>query len=185
MRAEQTSDEDLLRAFARGRKAALAELARRYERPLLGFANGLLAGRNDRVACDVVQETWLRVIRYAESFDGRSGFKTWLYRIAINQCKSVWAVRPQPAPSEPALDRADPTVGPERTVQDAELAAHVRLAVAELPPEQRLAVLLCYHNGMTHAQAAEILEIPLGTLKSRLHAALQDLRERLSAETKS
>jgi RNA polymerase sigma-70 factor (ECF subfamily) len=184
MKPEPTSDEDLLRAFAGGRKAALAELARRYERPLLGFANGLLAGRNDRVACDVVQETWLRVICYADSFDGRSGFKTWLYRIAINQCKSVWAARPQPVSSEAAIAQADSAAGPERMVQDAELAAHVRLAVAQLPPEQRLVVLLCYHNGMTHAQAAEILEIPLGTLKSRLHAALRDLRERLSAETK-
>jgi RNA polymerase sigma-70 factor (ECF subfamily) len=185
MKPEQTSDEDLLRAFARGRRAALAELARRYERPLLGFANGLLAGRNDRVACDVVQETWLRVIRYAESFDGRSGFKTWLYRIAINQCKTVWSARPEPASSELLYVRADSASGPDRKVQDAELADHVRLAVAELPPEQRLVVLLCYHNGMTHAQAAEILEIPLGTLKSRLHAALRDLRERLSAETQS
>jgi RNA polymerase sigma-70 factor (ECF subfamily) len=184
MSTEPTRDEDLLRAFASGRKAALAELARRYERPLLGLANGLLAGRHGRVACDVVQETWLRVIRYAESFDGRSGFKTWLYRIAINQCKSVWAARPQPAPSEAALDQRDPAAGPDRQNEDAERADHVRLAVAQLPPEQRLVVLLCYHNGMTHAQAAEILEIPLGTLKSRLHAALQDLRERLSAETR-
>jgi len=184
MKAEQTSDEDLLQAFARGGKAALAQLARRYERSLLGFANGLLTGRNDRVACDVVQETWLRVIRYADSFDGRSGFKTWLYRIAINQCKTVWAARPEPASSEAAIVQADPAAGPDRQAEQADLVDHVRLAVAELPPEQRLVVLLCYHNGMTHAQAAEILEIPLGTLKSRLHAALRDLRERLSAETK-
>ncbi len=184
MKAEQTSDEDLLRAFARGGKAALAELARRYERPLLGFANGLLAGRNDRVACDVVQETWLRVIRYADSFDGRSGFKTWLYRIAINQCKTVWSARPEPASSELLSVRADSAAGPDRKVQDADLADQVRLAVAQLPPEQRLVVLLCYHSGMRHEQAAEILELPLGTLKSRLHAALRELRERLSAETK-
>jgi RNA polymerase sigma-70 factor (ECF subfamily) len=184
MKVEQTSDEDLLRAFAGGRKAALAELARRYERPLLGFTIGLLTGRNDGLACDVVQETWLRVIRYADSFDGRSGFKTWLYRIAINQCKSVWSARPEPASAEVAITQADPAAGPDRPAEDAELADHVRLAVAQLPSEQRLVVLLCYHNGMTHAQAAEILGIPLGTLKSRLHAALRDLRERLSAETK-
>ncbi|MBU0617401.1 MAG: sigma-70 family RNA polymerase sigma factor [Planctomycetes bacterium] len=184
MKAEQTSDEDLLRAFARGRKAALAELARRYERPLLGFAHGLLRGGDDRVACDVVQETWLRVIRYADSFDGRSGFKTWLYRIAINQCRSVWSARPEPVSSEAVTARADPGAGPDRQAQDGELADHVRLAVAQLPPEQRLVVLLCYHSNMRHEQAAEILEIPLGTLKSRLHAALRELRERLSAETK-
>ena len=120
MRAEQIRDEDLLRAFARGRKSALAELARRHERPLLGFASGLLAGRSDRVACDVVQETWLRVIRYADSFDGRSGFKTWLYRIAINQCKSAWAARPEPGSSEAVTAQADPAAG--RQAQNAELA---------------------------------------------------------------
>src|SRR5258708_5686403 len=84
----QASDESLLTEFAGGDRAALGGLARRYERALLGLATGLLEGRAD-MACDAVQETWVRVIRFADKFNGRSSFKTWLYRIAINQCRTV------------------------------------------------------------------------------------------------
>jgi RNA polymerase sigma-70 factor (ECF subfamily) len=58
----------------------------------------------------------------------------------------------------------------------------LRTAVGRLDEDRRLVVLLCYHAGMTHAQAAEILDLPLGTLKSRLHAALTELRAMLGAE---
>ena len=82
------SDEQLLKNFAAGERAALGDLACRYELPLLGLAAGLLDGRR-HLALDAVQETWLRVIRFAGNFNGRSSFKTWLYRIAINQCHSL------------------------------------------------------------------------------------------------
>src|SRR5215510_2230127 len=87
---EPGPDEGLLREFVRGKREALGELARRYERALLGLASGLLDGRAD-LACDAVQETWVRVIRFGPTFDGRSSFKTWVYRIAINQCRTVKA----------------------------------------------------------------------------------------------
>ncbi|MCH8805838.1 MAG: hypothetical protein IH986_07100, partial [Planctomycetes bacterium] len=75
------SDEQLLERFVKRKdRTALAALAQRHERALLGLAGGLLGGRRE-LACDAVQETWLRVIRYGESFNGRSSFKTWLYRI--------------------------------------------------------------------------------------------------------
>jgi RNA polymerase sigma-70 factor (ECF subfamily) len=88
----QVSDEALLDQFRRGDRAAFEGLARRYERLLLGLASGLLDGRDD-MARDAIQETWLRVIRFAAGFDGRSSFKTWLYRIAINQCRTVKSKR--------------------------------------------------------------------------------------------
>jgi RNA polymerase sigma-70 factor (ECF subfamily) len=178
------TDEDLLRAFDAGNRTALGELARRYERALLGLCRGLLGGHSDRVACDVVQETWVRVIRFAGSFDGRSRFKTWLYRIAINQCRSLLTAWPVIQASEQLDDEPSDAPGPTETAQNNELAARVRQAVARLSAEKRTALLLCYHADMTHEQVAEILEIPPGTLKSRLHAARQELRERLSAEVK-
>src|SRR5262245_21465378 len=79
------SDESLLQAFNKGERQALGLLAKRYERPLLGLALGLLSGRDD-LARDAIQETWLRVIRYGKTFNGSSSVKTWLYRIAINRC---------------------------------------------------------------------------------------------------
>ncbi|HWL95056.1 MAG TPA: sigma factor, partial [Phycisphaerae bacterium] len=88
MRDADKSDEQLLAEFVAGRKAALGELARRHESSLLGLACGLLGGRED-LARDAVQETWMRVVRFAGGFHGRSCFKTWVYRIAVNQCRDI------------------------------------------------------------------------------------------------
>ncbi len=181
------SDEALLAEFVSGRKAALGELASRYERPLLGLARGLLRGRGD-LAQDAVQETWVRVIRFGGRFNGRSRFKTWLYRIAVNQCHTlsnsaaggVGAAVGRSATAQDAerLDR------PEQVAESTERCAVLRRAVDELTEDQRMVLLLCYHEGMTHGEAAELLEIPVGTLKSRLNAALNELRARLPVEMK-
>src|SRR5437773_363155 len=88
------TDEALLHLFLRGDRSALEILARRYEGPLLGLAGALLDGRTD-MAADAIQETWLRVIRFADRFGNRSTFKTWLYRIAINQCRTAKARLPR------------------------------------------------------------------------------------------
>jgi RNA polymerase sigma-70 factor, ECF subfamily len=221
-------DEKLLKQFAAGDRAALGELAERYERPLLGLASGLLNGSR-ALACDAVQEVWLRVIRFADRFDGRSSVKTWLYRITINQCHSLRAsesafgrapssaCEPDPNPTGqlcatavPAVPSTDgcpnspcsqssgprgsgrPTCRPTNSDLDPHQAAEsseslqaLRTALESLPDEQRDVLLLCYHHGLSHPDAAEILEIPLGTLKSRLHAALKVLRARLKPEVES
>jgi RNA polymerase sigma-70 factor, ECF subfamily len=167
----EPTDESLLRDFVRGRRDPLGELARRYERPLLGLARGLLGGRED-LARDAVQDTWLRVIRYGRSFNGTSSVKTWLYRIAINRCRDLRA-RPLPALNGTVEGHAPAA----QTDADA-LTHHLNT----LAPDRRELLLLCYHDGITHQHAAAILELPLGTLKSRLHAALADLRKAMAAE---
>ena len=172
-------DETLLQQFRDGEKSALGELARRYEPALLGLASGLLDGRTD-MARDAIQETWLRVIRFADKFNNRSSFKTWLYRIAINQCRTTKSksvsrgVLTTVSVSEPAT--------PEPATSTPTDLSWLRDQVHNLSPDKRTVLLLCYHDGMTHQQAADILEVPLGTLKSRLHAALTTLRAALASE---
>lgn len=186
------SDESLLSAFRTGDRSALGDLARRYERPLLGLATGLLDGKTD-MAADAIQETWLRVIRFADKFDGRSSFKTWLYRIAINQCRTIKS-RSRPTTnssldaSNSSLDASIPHASmPSSSVlstqssslsisTDPDHLSWLRSQVSLLSPDKRTVLLLCYHEGITHQLAAEILDVPLGTLKSRLHAALTTLR---------
>jgi RNA polymerase sigma-70 factor (ECF subfamily) len=170
-----STDEALLDNFRRGNRSALSELARRYERPLLGLASGLLDGRDD-MARDAIQETWLRVIRFAGSFDGRSSLKTWLYRIAINQCRTAKS-RMRGAAGDPGAGVPAPS-----SRVDPDDRTWLRAQVAALSPDKRTVLLLCYHEGMTHQLAAEILDVPLGTLKSRLHAALTTIRASLAAE---
>lgn len=181
MNFTDASDEQLLQAFARGDDAALGELAHRYESRLLGLACGLL-GRDGALACDAVQEMWVRVIRGAAKFRGESAVKTWLYRITINCCKDLLAERArrkkigvnEAKDDRPAAAAPDPDADERRR--------RVHAAVQALPLDIRALVLLCYHNGLPHAAAAEVLRIPIGTLKSRLHAALTELRTRLESE---
>jgi len=229
MTRPEHTDEQLLRRFLGGHREALGELARRHERGLLGMAAGLLGGRRE-LACDAVQETWLRVIRFGGQFAGESGLKTWLYRILINQCHtlraaggtgkrmgvsggmvpalggqakgggmatalgghasdgSAGASLSQAGASRPHTGASPSTTCGTEMPPDARATAadtnHVlHRAVEQLTADQRTTVLLCYHAGMTHVQAAEILEVPLGTLKSRLHAALEALRALLPVDS--
>ena len=177
------SDEELLRGFGGGDRGALGALAGRYERPLLSLARAILG--SDDLAADAVQETWLRVIRYAGGFNGRSSVKTWIYRIAINQCRNLLSARPvevgeaggemAAAGGESAAAGDDPVKAAMR--QDE--AERLKLAVEGLSPPLRETVLLCYTHGLTHDEAAEAMGIPVGTVKSRVHAALEELRGRL------
>jgi RNA polymerase sigma-70 factor (ECF subfamily) len=176
------TDERLLAQFLKGDTGALGSLAQRHERQLLGLAMGLLNGRRD-LAMDAVQDTWLRVIKYGKSFRSGSTVKTWLYRILVNTCKDARtrsfkfdskSTRVGTGSSLPVEDA--PTQSPSH---DTHSQSHIRAAIESLPGDHRLLVLLCYHNGLTHPQAAEVLSIPVGTLKSRLHTALNALREHL------
>jgi RNA polymerase sigma-70 factor (ECF subfamily) len=138
---------------------------------MLGLACGLLGGRRD-LAQDAVQETWVRVIRFAKGFEGRSGVKTWLYTILVNQCRGMRAAGAANAAKVGEVSEGDETRTDER------LCAAVE-GLAEGPRE---VVLMCYHHGLTHEAVADVLGVPLGTVKSRLHAALRDLRAALSPE---
>lgn len=169
---EPKPDDILLAAFVRGSRDALATLAERHERSMLGLACGLLGGRRD-LAQDAVQETWVRVIRFAAGFEGRSGVKTWIYTILVNQCRTMRAARTS----------ADAAVGEVATEGVGSLEdERLRAALDGLGEGPREVVLMCYHHGLTHETAAAVLGVPLGTVKSRLHAALRDLRAALSPE---
>jgi RNA polymerase sigma-70 factor, ECF subfamily len=166
-------DVDLLARFAKGDTAALEALALRLERPMLGLALGLLNGRRD-LALDAVQETWVRVIRGASGFRGEASAQTWIYRILVNRCHTLREkVARAPVRST--------TPSPSEEIEPEELRA-LREAVAMVEEPKRTVLLLCYHAGMTHEQAAAVLKVPLGTLKSRLHAALTELRNFLKAD---
>ena len=171
-----TSDELLLARFNRGDRAALGQLASRYERPLLGLTLGIVGGRRDQ-ALDAVQDTWVRVIRFAKGFKEGSTVKTWLYRVAINAAKDA-----RSRASRMRLQTGEPSELADVSEPVSELGRTVRDTVNSLSEDRRLLVLLCYHQELTHVQVAEVLGVPAGTVKSRLHAALIELREKLGQE---
>ncbi len=171
------TDEQLLAAFAGGERAALGELADRHERALLGLARGLLGSRS--AACDAAQEAWVRVIRHAKGFRGQSSVKTWLYRIVINECSEVRKRLGRERDRAGALESMPPAGADQEAPEDGG-DDEIRRAVDSLEESRRVVVLLCYSAGMTHEVAAEVLGVPVGTLKSRLHAALTTLRRRMT-----
>lgn len=173
--AQTRTDEQLLKDFGAGQREALGVLALRYERLLLGLARGILSGRED-LARDVVQDSWVRVIRAAKDFQGRSSVRTWLYRIVVNRAIDARARRMTPV----VVNR--PAGANDGGLERAEQGDRLREELDRLPGDTRLILILCYHEGLTLEQGAEVLAIPVGTLKSRLHAALKVLRERLGTE---
>ena len=199
--SQPATDEQLIAEFATGRRSALEELARRYEKPLLGLSQGLLGG-DATLAQDAVQETWVRVIRFAKQFNGRSSFKTWVYRIAINQCRTLQSSSPGESIGQGEKEAIAQAIGGRGRASESENAtlvsknakpssdlvaaaeerAELHAALDRLGVDQRHVLLLCYHAGMTHPEAADILDIPLGTLKSRLSSALAELRRMLAKE---
>lgn len=169
-------DADLLRRFIAGDDSALGLLASRHERSLLGIALGLLRDNRD-LAADAVQESWVRIIRHASTFDGRAPFRAWAARITVNCCRELWkresrASRNARVPARPASDP------PAADVSRAEL----HTALARLDDEAREILLLCSHRGLTHEAAAHALGIPIGTLKTRLYTGLRELRAALARE---
>jgi RNA polymerase sigma-70 factor (ECF subfamily) len=164
------SDEDLMTAIASGDEAALATLIDRYAARVHAYLLRHSGNRED--ADDLLQETWVRVARSAKSFDTARRFRSWIYGIATNLARDLFrrkmtkerALRTL-AVSPPATPGADP-------VDHGEL----RERIARLPENMRAVLLLRYFEGMNEAEMAESLEIPRGTVKSRLHAALRELR---------
>jgi RNA polymerase sigma-70 factor (ECF subfamily) len=182
---DETSDEELLAGALAGDQMAFATLVTRYHAPLLGYLYRLVGG--DRaLAEDLVQETLLRVLRQGRH-PGEFRFKPWLYTIATNLARdhfrSARARRCEcwSEAEENALRRvADTTPGPEARVLAAEQGSAVRAALAELGEEYRVVVVLRIYQDFTLREIAQTLQIPLGTVKSRLSVGIHRLRDALA-----
>lgn len=129
---------------------------------------------------DAVQEAWLRVIRRAGGFNGQSSVRTWRYRITVNECRRRVDVRPVAALDSLDLP-GDARLDPARQAAAADEQERVKRLVQRLSPPLREVVLLCYVHGLTHAEAADVLGVAPGTVKSRSHASLERLRKQLGA----
>jgi RNA polymerase sigma-70 factor (ECF subfamily) len=170
------SDELLMRRVAAGDRAACQALVERHLGRVVTLAFHMLGNRAD--AEDAAQEVFLRVWTAAASWRGEARFTTWLHRVAANVCLNRLAKTREvlaAALPEPADPRPDPSV----LVQDADLRAHVRAALATLPPAQRLAVTLCHCEGLRNIEAAAIMEMSVEALESLLARGRRAMRAQL------
>lgn len=190
------SDEELLTAFRQGRRDAFGALVRRYERELYGYLRRYLG--DDHLADDVFQNTFLQVYIKADQYETGRPVRPWLYTIATHQ--AVDAMRRHGRHPAVSLDQTVRETGegevrsllelleaggggPVDQAQGEERRLIVRAAVEQLPDFLRQVVVLAYYQGLKYRDIADVLEIPVGTVKSRLHAALVRLHEAWSGAT--
>jgi RNA polymerase sigma-70 factor (ECF subfamily) len=173
------SDEDLMECVQAGDPQALAALIDRWRAPLYAF----LWRRVGDGADDLFQESWIRVSRARDRFDRSRRFSTWLFQIANNLCRDRWR---RLAARGRALDalRDETRVSGQDRVAAPELPSEHRLErqLARLPERLREVLVLRYYQDLGEAEIAEILDIPRGTVKSRLHAAVRAARALLAED---
>ncbi len=167
--------------YRKGDGGAFAVLVQRHHARVFAFV--LRLTQDNSRAEDVLQETWLHVVRGAGSYQPTARFMTWVYTIARNAC--VDGVRraalraTEPLDEEP-VDAATAWSNPERGAGSAELRRLLEASVAHLPPEQREVFLLREVAGVPFAEIASITGVPVPTVKSRMRYALEALRKQLS-----
>jgi RNA polymerase sigma-70 factor (ECF subfamily) len=177
------TDEELVERIQRGEQAGLTALYDRHRS--LAYALALRVVRDPQRAEDVVQDAFLSVWRKAASYAlGRGSVRTWLSSIVRNRAIDVVrASRERTLPDEaPLLGIVDP-----RPAVDDEVAVRfdgerVRIAIQDLPDDQRLAIHLAFYGGLSHSEIAEETGIPLGTVKSRIRLGMLRLRTSLAGQ---
>lgn len=180
---EQKRDEELLAEHLAGSLGAFEVLVARYADDLYTFFVRFVG--NTAAADDLVQETLLQVHLAAGTFDPARPFKPWVYTVAANKARDYLRSRGRrpeqsldavsadsDAPPPSALVEAESVSAPEQ--MDAEsLTRLVRALIARMPEHLRLILILGYYQRLPYAEIAEILDIPVGTVKSRLHSAVE------------
>ncbi len=178
---QQPTDESLAFATQRGDSQALAELIARHHGPLIGYLYRMCGG--DRaLAEDLTQEALLRVMRGIDRYTYPRPFKPWLYRIATNLTRDHFK-RAETRLTESVVTPAHEIQSSDTDVETQLIAAADRdsviAAVMTLPETHRAIIVMRYYQNMPHADIAAALDIPVGTVKSRLHSAHKRLRHAL------
>ncbi len=177
--------EALIRRCQRGDRLAIEALIRRYQNYVYRLC--YLVMRTEQDAEDMTQETFIRACRALPRFEIREGisFEAWLYRISVNCCRSRmrrrwYQVLPWPDPAPRLI--AEPEAQPDRMLEQGEWRNEILEAVHSLGDKHRLVVILRYYAGLSNEEIARALDIPSGTVRSRLHTARQRLKVVLEQE---
>jgi RNA polymerase sigma-70 factor, ECF subfamily len=189
-------DMDLLQCLRAGDEQAFVVLVRRYHDPMIRLASSFVPSR--AVAEEVVQDTWMGVLRGIGGFEGRSSFRTWLFRILVNRARTAGARERRsiaigdagPAVDQSRFDAAGAWVAPpEQWIEDIDdrlragkMAHRIRSAIEELPSRQREVVTLRDVEGLSSDEVCHVLEITDGNQRVLLHRGRSRVRQALETE---
>ncbi len=182
-------EAELLERAKKGDREAFGILVKRYERRVIGVALAVVHNQDD--ALELAQETFVRAFENLRSFESRSSFSTWLYRIAANLAIDFWrregrysVLRGDDAENE--MRRLPSGRGDSFTAATrSELGERLSNALEQLTPEHRAVILLREVEGLSYDEISEVLNCPRGTVMSRLHYARSRLRAILKDFTSS
>ncbi|MBK7717374.1 MAG: sigma-70 family RNA polymerase sigma factor [Gemmatimonadetes bacterium] len=186
------SDQEIVALAKEGREAAYRELIRRYERPV--FSLILRMVRDRQLAEDLAQETFIKALNAIGSYRPEFKFSSWIFKIANNAAidqlrrREVDTLSIDGAPNATSADDIEATalqVGdkgetPLAELEARELGTHIERAIARLRPEYRSCIMLRHVEGLAYEEIAQLLDLPLGTVKTYIHRARHELRDMLA-----
>lgn len=181
------ADEELVRRSLAGDKSAYGTIVERHQRRMVGYLQRML--RDREAALDVAQETFIKAWQALARYDPSWRFSTWLYSIASNAAidhmrarrrKLVSLDEPiQTEDSEVSRELPSPDDGPDLLAEGEEMREVLEKAIAKLPEEYRMLILLRHPVGKSYEEIAEMTRLPMGTVKNRIFRARQQLKEML------
>jgi len=194
---KKLTDAELLARYAAGDEAAFREVVSRYKNSLYAFLKRFL-NQQDLLE-DVFQETFLQLFNSRDSFDDSRPLRPWLFTIAANKAKDALRrqQRTSAVPIGQIADSQDISFDdvlnafssdgktPSDVLEKDETAARVRQIIADMPDNLREILILAYFNKFSYKQMADILSIPIGTVKSRLHTAVTSFAKQWKASVRS
>lgn len=186
--SDMETDEHWVERYLAGEAQAFDQLVRRTQSRLYSSILRIVGSRDE--ALDVLQETYLKIYRNIHRFERGSTFHTWAYRIAVNQSISHKRKRRLPnlrfsgssrGEDSHQIDPLDPRSSQtnlDRLMRE-ERISQVEQALQSLPAAQRAVLVMCDYDDLKYEEIAEILDVPIGTVRSRIHRAREELRKRL------
>ena len=186
--SDREIDQQLVERVQGGDKQAFGLLVSKYQRKLHRLLSRLV--RDSAEVEDLAQETFIKAYRALGAFRGESAFYTWLYRIGINTAKNHLAAQSRRVPASTGLDSSDmegidggerlrDLDTPERQLMTRQIAQTVDGAMADLPEELREAITLRELEGLSYEEIANVMDCPIGTVRSRIFRARESIAARL------
>lgn len=180
------ADHELITDCLQGQTEAFSQLVVRYQNRLFNTLISVVGSTED--ARDVAQDAFVHAFQKLQSFRGQASFYSWLFRIALNSAVSMRrkekhrvTVSIDAAREQSGLEPAEqhPAAQPEFAMETSERQTLVRKALAELPEDYRIVLVLKEIDGLKYEEISEIVECPIGTVRSRIHRGRIELRDRL------
>jgi RNA polymerase sigma-70 factor, ECF subfamily len=188
----QATDPDLIALARKGSEKAYRELLGRYQRPVFSLVYRMV--RDRELAEDIAQETFVKVFNHLGSYNPKYKFSSWIFKIASNlaidhlrkkEPQTISLDGSRNATTSEQIEATSITVesrdeNPEQFLEAKELGAEIEQAIGELRPEYRTAILLRHVEGRAYEEIAEIMNVPLGTVKTYIHRARTELKVTLA-----